>query len=440
MKLSTFIKSKQIVENSILYYFSFLLLFLSIRILLITGESSSTIIQTLFSILPEFLLGLITVIVIRKIIKEPIKLKLSLFDKLFMGFIISNIVLGMFLSKQLNVSIYALRLTYLPMIFYFIARFGVIKTEYNYTKFLDFLNNIFFITAIIGLIIYFFAPAIDDYMVERSNGVVGYYFIRRMNSIIWSPVVWGSIMGFSSLYSYYKLSKKFTIKELIIFLTVWTSLFLSISRGAFMGFMVCFIIIILVEKKFKTLLITLASISIIILILNIRNNDTSKALSYISSSTVSTVIHLFLPKTVNSDSNTRVSFWKIAFDDFINKPMGYGLGKAGHVARRFFKDDDKSASVYSTDGWYLKMACETGVWGILSFTIISFFYFFQSLKYLRKKRGTINLFFFLIFIFTSIQNLGSNVLDFYIFANLYWLIIGFSQNMINNLENGKDES
>lgn len=207
-----------------------------------------------------------------------------------------------------------------------------------------------------------------------------------------------------------------------------------------MGFMVCFIIIILVEKKFKTLLITLASISIIILILNIRNNDTSKALSYISSSTVSTVIHLFLPKTVNSDSNTRVSFWKIAFDDFINKPMGYGLGKAGHVARRFFKDDDKSASVYSTDGWYLKMACETGVWGILSFTIISFFYFFQSLKYLRKKRGTINLFFFLIFIFTSIQNLGSNVLDFYIFANLYWLIIGFSQNMINNLENGKDES
>jgi hypothetical protein len=131
MKLSTFIKSKQIVENSILYYFSFLLLFLSIRILLITGESSSTIIQTLFSILPEFLLGLITVIVIRKIIKEPIKLKLSLFDKLFMGFIISNIVLGMFLSKQLNVSIYALRLTYLPMIFYFIARFGVIKTEYD---------------------------------------------------------------------------------------------------------------------------------------------------------------------------------------------------------------------------------------------------------------------------------------------------------------------
>ena len=120
--------------------------------------------------------------------------------------------------------------------------------------------------------------------------------------------------------------------------------------------------------------------------------------------------------------------------------MGYGLGKAGHVARRFFKDDDKTASVYSTDGWYLKMACETGGWGILSFTIISFLYFFQSLKYLRKKRGTINLFFFLIFIFTSIQNLGSNVLDFYIFANLYWLIIGFSQNMINNLENGKDES
>ena len=130
----------------------------------------------------------------------------------------------------------------------------------------------------------------------------------------------------------------------------------------------------------------------------------------------------------------------MAFEDFTDKPMGHGLGKAGHVARRFFKEGDKSASIHSTDGWYVKVACETGVWGFLSFAIISFIYFIQSIKYLRKNKGSIYLFFFLIFIFVAIQNIGSNVLDFYIFANLYWMLLGFSQNIINNLENGKNES
>jgi hypothetical protein len=446
MKIPPHIYRKKNIENYILYYFIFLLAFISLRVLLISGNSFSNFGELIFSMLPEIFIGFIGTMVVINVAKSPIKPKLTLYDKLIIGYIGTNIVLGILLSMQFNVIMYGIRLTYIPMMLYFIARFGITQDKYTYEQILDKLNIVFLIAAIIGLFIYFFAISIDDYMVQRSNGVVGFYFIRRMNSIIWTPVVWGTFMGFSSIYNFLKLNKKFSIKQLLIFLTVWTSLFLSISRGAFIAFSVCFILIIITQKKYKTVLITISSIALILLLLNIRDSKTIHAFNYISSSSVSTITKLFNSNSnsnldqVIKDSNTRVSYWKMAFEDFADKPMGHGLGKAGHVARRFFKEGDKSASIHSTDGWYVKVACETGVWGFLSFAIISFIYFIQSIKYLRKNKGTIYLFFFLIFIFVGIQNIGSNVLDFYIFANLYWMLLGFSQNMINNLENGKNES
>ena len=443
MKISPHIYSKKNIENYIIYYFIFLLLFINLRILLISGNSFSNFGELMFSVLPEVFIGFIGTMVVINVAKSPIKPKLTLYDKLFIGFIATNIALGLVLSKQLNVSIYAIRLTYLPMIFYFVSRFGVPNNEQNYKRLFDLLNYVLLIAAIIGLIIYFFAPSIDDFMVERSKGIVNYYYIRRMNSIIWTPVVWGSLMGISSIYNFYKLNNKFSIKQLLIFLIVWTSLFLSVSRGAFIAFSTCFIISVFIQKKLKTLLVTLLSISLVITLLSIRDNNIINAFNYISSSSVSTITKLFNLNSssnldeVKKDTNTRVSYWKMAFNDFTNKPMGHGLGKAGHVARRFFKEGDKSASIYSTDGWYVKIACETGVWGFLSFVVISLIYFIQSIKYLKNNKGTIYLFFFLTFIFVGVQNIGSNVLDFYIFANLYWMIIGFSQNMINDLKNDK---
>lgn len=443
MRIPPRIYSKNNIENYILYYFIFLFAFISLRVLLISGSSFSNIGELLFSMLPEIFIGFIGTMGLINIAKNPIKPKLTLFDKLIIGYIGTNIVLGIFLSMQLNVITYGIRLTYIPMIFYFIARFGVNQDKRSIEQILEKINIVFVIAAIIGLFIYFFAVSIDDFMVQRSNGVVGFYYIRRMNSIIWTPVVWGTFMGFSSIYNFFKLNKKFSVKQLLIFLTVWTSLFLSISRGAFIAFSVCFIFIIVSQKKYKTVLITISSMALIIFLLNVRDHKTIYAFNYISSSSVSTISKLFNSnynhdiEALKTDSNTRASYWKMAIQDFTDNPMGYGIGKAGHVARRFFKEGDKSASIYSTDGWYLKVACETGVWGILSFVIISFVYFFQSIKYLRKNKGTIYLFFFLIFIFVGIQNIGSNVLDFYIFANIYWMIIGFSQNMINNSRNDK---
>ena len=231
MKIPPHIYSKKNIENYILYYFIFLLAFISLRVLLISGNSFSNFGELIFSMLPEIFIGFIGTMVVINVAKSPIKPKLTLYDKLIIGYIGTNIVLGILLSMQFNVIMYGIRLTYIPMVLYFIARFGITQDKYTYEQILDKLNIVFLIAAIIGLFIYFFAISIDDFMVQRSNGVVGFYFIRRMNSIIWTPVVWGTFMGFSSIYNFLKLNKKFSIKQLLIFLTVWTSLFLSISRG-----------------------------------------------------------------------------------------------------------------------------------------------------------------------------------------------------------------
>ena len=49
--------------------------------------------------------------------------------------------------------------------------------------------------------------------------------------------------------TFYKLNKKFSYKSLLFFLIVWTSLFLSVSRGAFLAFTVCFILLVFFQRK-----------------------------------------------------------------------------------------------------------------------------------------------------------------------------------------------
>lgn len=431
--------SKRLVENCLIGYFLFSLLFPTMRVLVISGKGAENIGELLFSMLPEFFLLVFVGIVAVGFVRNSEKTKLTWFDIVFLGFIVTNIVLGLILSANVHVSIYAVRLTYLPMIFYFVARFGLQHDRATYERILEKLNLIFVATAVVGLLIYFFAIGIDDYMVERADGIVNFYCIRRMNSILWTPVVWATLMGVASVYNFYKLNKKFSYKSLLFFLIVWTSLFLSVSRGAFLAFTVCFILLVFFQRRIKTLLIILISCSIIVGLLTIWDREVARVCKFLVLSPVYTAMNMIgvgsNQQTLlleNAIDETRMQFWHSAINDFLKQPYGYGLGKAGHVARRFYGFDDTNASVYSTDGWYLKMACETGVWGILSFLTICVIFFIQSVKYLIKDRSSIFLFFFLVFIFVGIQNIGSNVLDFYFFANLYWLIIGFAQNMIND--------
>jgi O-antigen ligase len=110
-----------------------------------------------------------------------------------------------------------------------------------------------------------------------------------------------------------------------------------------------------------------------------------------------------------------------------------GIGKAGHVAARFLNENTSNASVYSTDGWFLKTLIETGIWGLLSYLIFACTFFILLIKNIvRDRKNRILVFLLTVFIAINLQNMVSNVLDFYLFSYLYWGLIGLTANIIYN--------
>ena len=111
--------------------------------------------------------------------------------------------------------------------------------------------------------------------------------------------------------------------------------------------------------------------------------------------------------------------------------LGDGLGKSGHVAARFSDPlqgqnaaVSSKVSIASTDGWYLKLANETGIWGLFSYFILSGTLFIVSIKYMIKNSFGLYSFLFTLFVIVNIENITSNVLDFYLFSYLYWFLLG----------------
>ena len=137
------------------------------------------------------------------------------------------------------------------------------------------------------------------------------------------------------------------------------------------------------------------------------------------------------------DHNTRVKFWEMAFKLFQVKPFGYGLGRAGHVAARFFTPNSRDAVFYSTDGWYLKLLCETGFPGFILYLFFFFTFLFSFTKILFGKvilKLTDKLefcFFMAVFISINLQNIVSNVLDFSIINYFFWMLMGYSSYQIS---------
>jgi hypothetical protein len=289
-----------------------------------------------------------------------------------------------------------------------------------------------------GVALYFIFTDIETYFIDLSGGVKNFYHIKRMGSVFWTPVVWGSFVSAAALYYYYKNSKTFTWLGYSVFCLFWLCLFLSVSRGAIISFFVGMILLAIFFKSWKNLALSLVGIVLLVGLTSLHNKDTLKLIGFISDSSFETVETITSEKTnsyifegkkkVDEPKNTRSRFWAESIKDFVEKPEGYGLGKAGHIAARFFPKESNEAAVYSTDGWYLKLANETGIWGVISYLVLAIFHLVYCIKYWLVDRYSIHTYLFVMFIVIGIQNIVSNVLDFYSFAYFYWLIIGLTHN------------
>lgn len=363
--------------------------------------------------------------------------------------VVSNVILGILLSQNIVYAIYAVRLSYLPFAAFFILRFNAHSLNLSaYQNFFKRLFNWYFAFAVISLLVYIFFPKIDVSLVKLVGGRVNFYVIRRMSGVFFSPVLWGTFMSTAAIYTFTKLNDKFNYRDLIIFCVFWFSMVLSVSRGAIVSFYIGALIICFITKKYLPFFKTLAACSLIYTVFSLINPLGLSLIGFVSSSSVHTLndggeengkIELFEADSilVKDIKSTRIKYWALSYQDFKNKPMGYGLGKAGHIGNRFYNTPTlrKEAAIYSTDGWYLKIANETGIWGLLSYLAIFVIHLIFFIKNSQLLKHQLFLFSFVLFVMITIQNLMSNVLDFYSFSCFYWLTIALVYNIKYQINN-----
>lgn len=322
-----------------------------------------------------------------------------------------------------------------------------------------------------------------------SHGIVPEYVITRMTSVFWTPVVFSSFMAVTLLYfiyRYLKLGKKSALY--LITLTTFC-LLMSVSRGAVLAVCLTIPLLFFLQKSLKgiggVLLSILTSFALVwgsiylmsysvkktkedliaqvktsssppstdiindsapppssnvendskpsppqddlqqklyklqdsLLEANKINKSPKKLFSWMVSST---------EKTIQMEGEvTRVGLWKTSIKQLRNHPFGLGLGKAGHIAKRYENEQNKlQMGGAATDGWYLKLALETGVLGLLLYLTILVAVVVYWYKYYRKKGYDWVSLLFVIGVFVNIQNIVSNVNDFFLFSYFYWLVFG----------------
>ncbi len=441
-------KYKPTIVQLLVFLFVFQAIFIFLRSLLIGSASSTNLFELLISVIPDVLIILLFIKSLFQVYKNGIEK--GTMDYFVLLFFVSNIIYGILIANNLLHSIYAIRLSYLPILMYFAIRFYDSSLSLSdYTSFLDSTTKWYFAFAIVSLFVYLFLPDLDVDSIKFVGGHVNYYVIRRMSGIFFSPVLWGTVMAAGSIYGYIKLNSDYSIKNLIVFCTFWSCLILSVSRGAIIPFYLGIFIVCMVYKKYLVFIKTIVITTVIFGIYCIFVPDATSIVGFISKSSVQTMKDSKVENAkaaaiqnedtteANQTISTRAKYWTISIEDFKNRPMGYGLGKAGHIGNRFYNSPKfkNEASIYSTDGWYLKLANETGIWGLLSYLLIFIahsYFFFKKSELLKNE---IILFSFVIFIMVAIQNFMSNVLDFYSFSCLYWLTIALVYNIEKKLRN-----
>jgi len=347
--------------------------------------------------------------------KNDIDIKFQKLDIIVLSIFLLS-VYGAVVSQDIFLSIYGFRLTYLPICFYFIVRL----LHYNYIdvqKFTTFLINTSFLIAIIGMVLYFIFPNIYFIMTEETIAPE-YYSIKRMYSIFWSPVVFGSLMALNTVMTFTLINsenKTTSLRKTMLRLQFFIFCFclaLSMSRGSWLfavtGIFTCTIL----KKSSVKFLFT------VILILLVMFCFFSFRPFY---------------GALKSAISTKGARYQWAFETIENikrAPFGVGLGKAGHVAARFAKTEKhENIKTSSTDSWYLKIALETGIWSLglfLMFMLAAFFFSYKAYLYTKiPKLKAIYLGIMGAFIGFSAQGIGSNVWDFYMVAPIFWVLLGF---------------
>jgi hypothetical protein len=416
--------SKRINEKFIgtcfLMYVAFVWIAPSLRIALFGTAASTGIADSLVTLLPDILLIVFFALTVFYFFSRDRKaFHLTFFDKVFFFFWITNVILGFILAHAFRLSLLGFRITYLPMIFYASGRM-LVPSKIPMGRII---NGLIYITAffcIVGIVIYFCWPNLSADIAVASGHESGKYFITRMTSILWTPVLFGTVVLIPLCYCTYKILVSGNRIGWIFFILFWFCLFMTVSRGPVIAFLIAFITLVIITREWKR------GIAVFVLMFII-----SGSVSYVAVGDLHMLKWMFKStgETLALDEGvTRVDRWQETWNDFKARPYGYGLGKAGAVAFRYLVNSDVPSAPYSTDGWILKLACETGIYGVITFLFFCCVYFFRFVRQLMKRRKGTHIVIFALFLAVNAQALISNVYDFYPYIGIFWMLMGLTES------------
>lgn len=337
-------------------------------------------------------------------VKSILFQKYDIFFLFYIFYLLFLTVVSLLYSKtNINGVFIGLFLDIFPIVGFVCSR----KMEFKF--FLKILLIIAFFHLLIGILLY------PPFGIYTSLGSVAELFVDQMlfgrMSSVSGSLAFGNLMMYGCIIAF------FYNRKLLPFLLF--GLIFSSQRSSWIGFLLCVLLFTyqnVIAGNRKNIFLSigvflLLSISIYFVFLTFDID-----LSFIE----------YRFSRLSEAGNERTGQWLDGIRNFIDNPIGTGVGQVGHVAARYTKD---ATYRWVADGDYFRIISEYGIGGL--FFYLPFFFFFLCLFFSKLKTKEEYTIVSLIGA-SFIQMIGSNIHEFYFNNFILWMIVGYFWILVNN--------
>lgn len=349
---------------------------------------------------------------------------------------LGNALAGSVMTQDLELTLRALRITYAPAVIYLCLR--LLPVDRSVVEWITrYILALSTILAMSGLYMSFVLP--QSVLLDWSNrafgmagGNMGAVLYRvgltRMTSFLFSPTPFGALMGGAAVISFAHALRSTTIKYwMLLFLFSFCNFF-SLSRGPWL-LQLCGMAAVWVYSRPSGRSVTRALLALVLGIAIALGAANLLLATYkpggIASS--SEIMHaLSDPEELyGRGAKHRMRVYLSVFGDLARYPLGHGVGMVGRVAARG-GDNLRFGTPSVSDGWFAKIAAETGFLGLFSYILLAGAVLWALFRYRRSQPAWIQPHLSsLVGLFLGMQALGfvSNAWDLEPIAPIVWSLL-----------------
>lgn len=404
--------------------------FLTIRGLIITNFKISKTFEPIISVVWQELFLFIMLLIIFNKYKE---IKFNLFEIFLLFYLLNGLIFSIF---DLTSGIYAIRITFYPVIFYFFTRLLIYNTQIY--KMHNLLLMLMLLCSVLGIILYFgisedhFFELVYKYnFITQEKGYLYYENVLRMTSILWNPLSFAALMTMASSFFYcmYSILKR----KFYFFCFICTSvcIIFSMVRAAWIGWIISQIIITIILRKSLKWLFAFGISTIIIYLVLVKMEYIGNIINHLLA---------ILPwgsdtYEVNDAYSLRLNQWIYGIKEFTSHPFGTGTGTVGGATQLRLEQQDINYTRVISDGYYFKLLVENGIQGFIFFILFLMVFLKKCFNMLvttkiKDKNFIIVLGTFASLIAFSLQGIVANNWDFVLLPYIYFFYLAITTTIL----------